>query len=75
MSPAHDSMKHLLQRLLAAGVLLAPSGAGSASHLISEMMRIGSGMDAVHVPYRDAKPAVTGLLGGQVRAVGVTLDE
>ena len=44
----------------------ASSSAGSASHLISEMLRIKNNMDAVHVPYRGANPAVTDLLGGQV---------
>ena len=44
----------------------ASSSAGSASHLISETLRVRAGMDAAHVPYRGANPAVTDLLGGQV---------
>ena len=41
------------------------SGVGSASHLISEMLQLKSGLGAVHVPYRGAGPALTDLLGGQ----------
>jgi tripartite-type tricarboxylate transporter receptor subunit TctC len=41
------------------------SGVGSASHLISEMLQVKSGMGAVHVPYRGAGPALADLLGGQ----------
>lgn len=68
--PAASSAKSI-RDLVALGrggkkLAFASSSAGSASHLISEMLRIRTGMDAVHVPYRGANPAVTDLLGGQV---------
>jgi tripartite-type tricarboxylate transporter receptor subunit TctC len=39
---------------------------GSASHLTMEMLKLASGMNVTHVPYRGATPAVTDLLAGNV---------
>jgi tripartite-type tricarboxylate transporter receptor subunit TctC len=44
----------------------ASSGAGSTSHLTAELFNRATGIDAVHVPYRGAAPAMTDLLGGRV---------
>ena len=41
---------------------------GSASHLTMEMLKLASGIDIAHVPYRGAAPAVADLVGGQVQA-------
>jgi tripartite-type tricarboxylate transporter receptor subunit TctC len=41
-------------------------GNGSSPHLAAEMMKSQAGVDATHVPYRGAAPALTDLLGGQV---------
>ncbi|WP_157268911.1 Bug family tripartite tricarboxylate transporter substrate binding protein [Azohydromonas aeria] len=41
-------------------------GNGSSPHLATEMMKSQAGVDATHVPYRGAAPALTDLLGGQV---------
>jgi tripartite-type tricarboxylate transporter receptor subunit TctC len=47
-------------------VTVASAGVGSAPHMFWELFRSVTGVDMVHVPYRGAGPAVTGLLGGQV---------
>jgi tripartite-type tricarboxylate transporter receptor subunit TctC len=44
----------------------ASSGNGTMQHLIGESMRLATGMDLVHVPYRGGGPALSDLLGGQV---------
>ncbi|MBC7779782.1 MAG: tripartite tricarboxylate transporter substrate binding protein [Proteobacteria bacterium] len=44
----------------------ATAGSGSTAHLSAELLKIETGIDIVHVPYRGAAPAVTDVLGGQV---------
>ena len=44
----------------------ATAGSGSTAHLSGELLKIRTGVDIVHVPYRGAAPAVSDLLGGQV---------
>jgi tripartite-type tricarboxylate transporter receptor subunit TctC len=45
---------------------MASTGTGSVPHLAIEQLRIASGLDLLHVPYKGAAPAITDLLGGQV---------
>ena len=45
----------------------ASTGKGSMSHLSSELFRLSTGIDIVHVPYSGASPAVNDLLGGHVQ--------
>jgi tripartite-type tricarboxylate transporter receptor subunit TctC len=45
----------------------ASTGNGSASHLAMELFKGATGLQAVHVPYRGAAPAVQDLLSGQVK--------
>jgi tripartite-type tricarboxylate transporter receptor subunit TctC len=47
---------------------IASAGTGSASHVFSELFKIMTGINTVHVPYRGAAPALADLLAGQVQA-------
>ncbi len=42
------------------------AGLGNASHLAAELFKLKTGADIVHVPYKGAADAVTGVIGGQV---------
>ena len=44
----------------------ASGGTGSAQHLPMEMLRVESGINIVHVPYKGLGPAFSDVLGGQV---------
>lgn len=46
----------------------ASYGAGSAAHLIGELLKNQAGIDLLHVPYKGGAPALTDLMGGQVNA-------
>ena len=48
-------------------VTMASGGTGASSHVSGEMFKMLTAVDMVHVPYRGAGPALTGLLGGQVQ--------
>ena len=54
-------------------VTMASSGIGSTGHLAQELLKMMTGIDLVHVPYRGNAPAVTDLLGGQVQALIASL--
>lgn len=49
------------------------SGAGSMSHLASEMLKASVGADIVHVPYKGAVPAVNAIISGEVDMLFVDL--
>lgn len=40
---------------------------GSASHLTMEMLKLASGANITHVPYKGAAPALTDLVGGNIQ--------
>lgn len=44
----------------------ASGGNGSAQHLPMEMLRLATGMNIVHVPYKGLGPAFNDVLGGQM---------
>ncbi|MGE8546150.1 MAG: Bug family tripartite tricarboxylate transporter substrate binding protein [Alcaligenes sp.] len=44
----------------------ASTGAGGASHLLTEQFKSTAGFDAVHVPYRGGAPASNDLLAGNI---------
>ena len=44
----------------------ASSGKGAFDHVSAELFKMMAGVNMIHVPYRGAAPALTGLLGGQV---------
>jgi tripartite-type tricarboxylate transporter receptor subunit TctC len=48
------------------------AGTGGSTHLAGEQLRVLTGIDIVHVPYRGAAPALNDLLAGQIELV--TLD-
>ena len=48
---------------------MGSSGNGSANHVAGELLKMKTGIDMVHVPYRGGAPALIGLLGGQVQVM------
>jgi len=44
----------------------ASSGVGSTQHLAGEMLKLITGIDIIHVPYKGSGPAVVDLLAGHV---------
>ena len=44
----------------------ASAGAGSGAHLFMEYFRSSTGIDAQHIPYKGAVPAMTDVISGQV---------
>ncbi len=48
-------------------VNMASAGNGTSTHLAGELFKMLAGVSMTHVPYRGAAPALTDLLGGQVR--------
>jgi tripartite-type tricarboxylate transporter receptor subunit TctC len=69
------SMKELIALAKAAPNKMnyASGGAGGINHLAGEMLKIMSGTRIVHVPYKGAGPALTGLIGGEVQMMVATL--
>jgi tripartite-type tricarboxylate transporter receptor subunit TctC len=49
-------------------VNIASFGAGTISHLAGELLKMMTGIDTVHVPYRGGAPMVTDIIGGRVQA-------
>ena len=47
------------------GITYASYGAGSASHLLSELLRSQTRTDLLHVPYKGIGPAVAAVLAGE----------
>ncbi|CAN5771288.1 tripartite tricarboxylate transporter substrate binding protein [soil metagenome] len=48
------------------GVQYASPGSGTAMHLAMEMLKLGAGVELVHVPYRGGAPAQQDVMGGQL---------
>jgi tripartite-type tricarboxylate transporter receptor subunit TctC len=47
----------------------ASSGSGTSLHLSGELFKMMAGIEMVHVPYKGSSPALTDLLGGQVKVM------
>jgi tripartite-type tricarboxylate transporter receptor subunit TctC len=53
---------------------VASPGTGSPNHVASELFKMMTGANLVHVPYRGDAPAIADLLGGQVQVYFGTLS-
>lgn len=51
----------------------ASVGSGSPSHIAGELLKLKTGIDIVHIPYKGGGPAVTDTLGGQVPMLFVSI--
>jgi tripartite-type tricarboxylate transporter receptor subunit TctC len=47
----------------------ASGGVGTSIHLASELFKMMTGVNMIHVPYRGEAPALTDLIGGQVQVM------
>jgi tripartite-type tricarboxylate transporter receptor subunit TctC len=47
----------------------ASAGNGTVQHVCGELFKMMTGIDMVHVPYRGAAAALTGLMGGEVQVM------
>jgi tripartite-type tricarboxylate transporter receptor subunit TctC len=56
-------------------VSMASGGTGSTSHIAGELLKLRTGIEMVHVPYRGGAPALTDVLGGQVQVYFSPLPE
>jgi tripartite-type tricarboxylate transporter receptor subunit TctC len=51
----------------------ASVGNGSPSHIAGELLKLKTGIDMLHVPYKGGGPAVTAALGGEVQVMIVSI--
>ena len=56
-------------------ISMASGGTGSASHIGGELLKMPTGIDMLHVPYRLARPRITDLMGGQIQVYFSPLPE
>jgi tripartite-type tricarboxylate transporter receptor subunit TctC len=56
-------------------VSMASGGTGSTSHIGGELLKLMTGIDMLHVPYRGGAPAITDLMGGTVQVYFSPLPE
>ena len=55
-----------LARKMPGKVTFASSGVGGSGHLYGEMLKLITGVNMLHIPYKGAGPAIADLLGGHV---------
>ncbi|HEV7821575.1 MAG TPA: tripartite tricarboxylate transporter substrate binding protein [Burkholderiales bacterium] len=58
-----------LAKARAGQLVFASAGNGTSGHLALEQLKILSGIQVVHVPYKGGGPALTELIAGQVQAL------
>jgi tripartite-type tricarboxylate transporter receptor subunit TctC len=58
-----------LARAAPGSVTYASGGNGTTNHLSGEMLKALAKIDIVHVPYRGTAPALTALMGGEVKTM------
>ena len=64
-----NSMKDLvaLAKAKPGEIRYGSGGSGGSSHLGTELLRMMTGVDMVHVPYKGTGPALTAMLGGEIQ--------
>jgi tripartite-type tricarboxylate transporter receptor subunit TctC len=68
-----DNIKELVALAKAGNLSYGSTGIGSAGNLAFEMLKKAEGIQAEHVPYKGAGPAVSDALGGHVPVISVSL--
>src|SRR5262249_57807902 len=56
-------------------VSMGSGGTGSTSHIGGELLKLMTGIDMLHVPYRGGAPAITDLMGGTIQVYFSPLPE
>ncbi len=65
--PARDAREFVAYAAANPGKLsYGSSGNGQAYHLAGELLRLRTGIDILHVPYKGSAPTITDLLGGTI---------
>ena len=54
-------------------LMFGSAGAGTATHLGLELLKLTAGITVTHVPYKGGAPALTDLIGGQVQAMWTSI--
>ena len=54
-------------------ISFASTGQGTSSHLSSELFKLMTNVDMLHVPYKGGPPAVADLIGGQVNVMFINM--
>ena len=61
-----------LSRSQPGGLIYGSGGPGSSGHLATERLRLATGINLTHVPYKGLGPAMTDLMGGRVELIIAT---
>jgi tripartite-type tricarboxylate transporter receptor subunit TctC len=68
--PARTLREFIAQAKARSGVInYGSSGIGAAAHLTMEDLKLRTGIDVVHVPYRGTQPALQDLIAGNIGAL------
>ncbi|HEX2827545.1 MAG TPA: tripartite tricarboxylate transporter substrate binding protein [Burkholderiales bacterium] len=51
----------------------ASAGAGTATHMVAELLKITAGLNAAHIPYKGGAPAALAAISGEVDVVTLTM--
>ena len=51
----------------------ASAGAGTATHMVAELLKITAGLNATHIPYKGGAPAALAAISGEVDVVTLTM--
>lgn len=65
--PVHTVVELVAYAKAHPGTLNYGSAIGIGPHFVAEMLKINTGADIVHVPYRGGAPMIADLLGGQIQ--------